>query len=68
MTVASKLKQTMSSLKGSMATLETFAAYTENPEAKDVLERNIQKIKGVVDGFENRLKVVEFEEPQYKGF
>ena len=68
MTVASQLKQTMSSLKGSVATLETFATYSENTEAKDVLEKNIQRIKGVVDKFENRLKVVEFEEPQYKGF
>ena len=68
MTVASQLKQTMSTLKGSISTLETFASYTENAEAKDVLERNIKKISSVVDGFENRIKSIEFEEPQYKGF
>ena len=68
MTVAAQLKQPMASLKGSMATLEAFALYSEVPEAKATLERNIRKINSVVEGFEDRLKTVELEEPQYKGF
>ncbi|ACV63194.1 protein of unknown function DUF1657 [Desulfofarcimen acetoxidans DSM 771] len=68
MTVASQLKQTMSVLKGTVNTLETFASYTENSEAKKVLDMNIEKINSVVKDFEDRIGLIEFEEPQYKGF
>lgn len=68
MTVASRVKQTLASLKGTQATLETFASSEQNPEAKAVLSRNSQKIKLVVTDMEKRLSVLEFEEPQYKGF
>ncbi|MCL6480023.1 MAG: DUF1657 domain-containing protein [Peptococcaceae bacterium] len=68
MTVSSKVKQTLASLKGVQATLETFAACEENSEAKAILNRNSQRINEVIRDMEERLSVLEFEEPQYKGF
>lgn len=68
MTVSAQVKQTLASLKGSRATVEAFAAVEENPEAKEVLGRNSKRIGQVVDSLEKRLSVLEFEEPQYKGF
>ena len=68
MTVSAQVKQTLVSLKGVQATLETFASIEENHEAKDLLTRNSQKIDLVIEGLEKRIGVLEFEEPQYKGF
>lgn len=68
MTISAQVKQTLASLKGVQATLETFFSSGENPEAKAILRRNSQKINLVVKDMEKRLSVLEFEEPQYKGF
>lgn len=68
MTVSAQVKQTLASLKGTRATIETFASVEENPEAKEVLDRNLKRIGQVMESMEKRLSVLEFEEPQYKGF
>lgn len=68
MTVASRVKQTLAGLKGVQATLETFASFEENPETKAVLNRNTQRMNQVIRDMEKRIGVLEFEEPQYKGF
>lgn len=68
MTISAQVKQTLASLKGVQATLETFSSSGENPEAKAILSLNSQKINLVVKDMEKRLSVLEFEEPQYKGF
>ncbi|MFA4884628.1 MAG: DUF1657 domain-containing protein [Desulfotomaculaceae bacterium] len=68
MTISAQVKQTLASLKGVQATLETFASAGENPEAKEMLSRNSQKIAIIIKDLEKRLGVLEFEEPQYKGF
>ncbi|KAB2952099.1 DUF1657 domain-containing protein [Heliorestis acidaminivorans] len=68
MTVSSQVKQTLASLKGSRATLETFATVEENEEAKETLIRNRKRLDQVIDKFEQRLSELEFEEPEYKGF
>lgn len=68
MTVASQVKQTIASLKGAQATLETFADLEEDPDAKKIFKDNSQKVLSVMDKLEKRLGVLEFEEPQYKGF
>lgn len=67
MTIAAQVKQTIASLKGTKATLDTFYSFEENPENKDLLEKNSEKIDHVIDALEKRVKVLEFEEPQYKG-
>jgi len=68
MTISAQVKQTLASLKGVQATLETFASFEENLKAKTILSRNTQRINHVIRDMEKRLSVLEFEEPQYKGF
>lgn len=68
MTIASQVKQTLASLKGVQSTLETFAAAEENGEAKTVFNRNCLRVQQVIKDMEKRLSLLEFEEPQYKGF
>lgn len=68
MTVSTQVKQTLASLKGARATLEAFASIEENREAKFTLSRNAQRINEVVRNMEKRVGVLEYEEPQYKGF
>lgn len=68
MTISAQVKQTLASLKGAQATLETFASLEQNPEAKAVYSRSTQRINHVIRDMEKRLGVLEFEEPQYKGF
>jgi hypothetical protein len=68
MTISGEVKQTLASLKGVKATLESFVSIEENLESKAVLTRNTQRINGVIKDLEKRVRVLEFEEPQYKGF
>ncbi|WP_066638936.1 DUF1657 domain-containing protein [Desulfolucanica intricata] len=68
MTVSSQVKQTLASLKGARATLEILSTIEKNTEVKDVYKRSTQRVERVISNFEDRLKVLEFEEPQYKGF
>lgn len=68
MTVASQVKQTIANLKGVQVTLKTFASCEGNQGSKHLLEQNAQRISEVIGEMENRLGVLEFEEPQYKGF
>ena len=67
MTVAGQVKQTIASLKGAQATLQTFASF-EKTEAKEVFERNAGRIGRVIFELEKRMQTLEFAEPQYKGF
>ncbi|KAF1083940.1 hypothetical protein SPSYN_02852 [Sporotomaculum syntrophicum] len=68
MTVSGQVKQTVASLKGTKATLESFAAIEQNDQAKQVLHQNIARLEGVIQDMEKRVAILEFEEPQYKGF
>lgn len=68
MTIANQVKQTLAGLKGTQATLKNFAFIEENTESKALLEKNSVRIKLIVDDFEKRIKILELEEPQYKGF
>ncbi|MCL6610793.1 MAG: DUF1657 domain-containing protein [Peptococcaceae bacterium] len=68
MTVAAQVKQTLAGLKGAQAALEAFASIEENPEAKFVLSRNADRLKQVIGDLHRRVGVLEYEEPQYKGF
>lgn len=68
MTVSAQVKQTLAGLKGAQAALESFATISETLEAKETIRRNSQKVADVIKDLEKRLGVLEFEEPQYKGF
>jgi polyhydroxyalkanoate synthesis regulator phasin len=68
MTVASEVKQTLASLKGAQADLETFALSTQNQQAKQVYTDAAQSTQSIVNALEQRVADLEKEEPQYKGF
>lgn len=68
MTVSSKVKQTAASLKGVQATLAMYAQISEQDEDKETFERNAHRMEHIVAQLEERVKQLEFEEPQYKGF
>ena len=68
MTVSSQVKQTLASLKGAQANLETFALSTQNKQAKQVYTQAAQNTQSLIDTLEQRVTQLEKEEPQYKGF
>jgi predicted DNA-binding protein YlxM (UPF0122 family) len=67
MTVASNVKQTLASLKGIESTLKIYSVQSRKVEEKAVYKEELQKIECVISDIEERLKTLEFEEPQYKG-
>jgi hypothetical protein len=68
MTVASQVKQTLASLKGAQADLETFALNTQNKQAKQMYTQAAQTAQQICNTLEQRVTQLENEEPQYKGF
>lgn len=68
MTVSSQLKQTVAGLKSAQGSLEQFAIQTQNQEAKQLYTSAAQQAKTIVESLEPRVKEIENQEPQYKGF
>ncbi|AWI04308.1 hypothetical protein B9W14_07285 [Clostridium drakei] len=66
MTVASKLKQTISSLKGVESTLRIYSLQAQNKEFKVVYKNAIKDINEVIQSLQEREKAIELEEPQYR--
>ncbi len=68
MTVSSQVKQTLASLKGAQANLESFALATQNEQAKQMYTQAAQNTQSICDTLQQRVTQLENEEPQYKGF
>lgn len=68
MTVASQLKQTLAGLKGAESTLSIYSLQTRSKEAVEVYKEALHVTGKVIKDIEDRIKVLELEEPQYKGF
>lgn len=68
MTVGAKVKQTLANLKGSKSTLRMYSIQTQNQDEKSVYEEALTTTDEVIKDLEERLKILEFEEPQYKGY
>jgi hypothetical protein len=68
MTVAAQVKQTLASLKGAQANLESFALSTQNKQAKQLFTQAAQQTQTIVNNLQQRVTELENEEPQYKGF
>jgi hypothetical protein len=66
MTVGSQVKQTIASLKNAQATLKIYSIQSQNEETKRVLNEAVSTTAEIINGMEDRLKVLELEEPQYK--
>jgi hypothetical protein len=67
LTVGSQVKQTVASLKGIQATLKVYATQSEEHEIKAVFTETVEITEKVLKDLEARVKVLEFQEPQYKG-
>jgi hydrogenase maturation factor HypF (carbamoyltransferase family) len=68
MTVGSKLKQTLASLRGAESVLRTYANQSQKEETQKVYQEAVQVSESIICNLEERLKQLEFQEPQYKGF
>lgn len=67
MTVGSKVKQTLATLKGIESTLKIYSLQSRNEDEKTAYKSALQTTELVTKDIEDRLKTLEFEEPQYKG-
>ena len=67
MTVASQVKQTLASLKGVQGTLRIYSTQTQDEEAVSLYQEALETTEAVINDLENRVQVLEFQEPQYKG-
>lgn len=67
MTVASQVKQTLASLKGVQGTLRTYTSQSRDEETQSVYNNSLEITDLIIKDLEDRLKVLEYEEPQYKG-
>lgn len=68
MTVSAQVKQTLASLKGVQGTLRIYAAQSKDEETKKVFGWAADTAEQINKDLEDRIKVLEFEEPQYKGY
>ena len=67
MTISSKVKQTLASIKGSEATLRIYSLQERDKDAREVYIQASEEISKVKISLEKRVGLIEFEEPQYKG-
>ena len=68
MTIASNVKQCLTSLKGVEADLSSLALRTEDTESKRSLHETMMIVHEVVTDLKKRVGEIEREELQYKGF
>lgn len=67
MTVASQVKQTLATLKGTQGILRLYAAQTRDDETKLVYKEALTATGIIISDLERRLQTLEYQEPQYKG-
>lgn len=67
MTVASEVKQTLARIKGIQGTLRIYASQSQSNEVKKAFNDAVNTTNGIINDLENRIKTLEYEEPQYKG-
>ncbi|HWR09745.1 DUF1657 domain-containing protein [Sporomusa sp.] len=67
MTVASQVKQTLASLKGSQGTLRLYALQASDEETMFIYHEAVDAIGIIINDLEKRIQALEYQEPQYKG-
>jgi len=65
--ISLQVRQTLVSLKGAQGTLRLYAAQSKHTEAVSVFKEAIETTGVIIKDLEDRLKLLEFQEPQYKG-
>jgi len=67
MTVASKVKQTLAQLRGAQSTLKIYSTASRDGDAKAAFIDAASVTGEVIANLEDRLREIEFQEPQYEG-
>lgn len=67
MTVSSQVKQTLAALKGAQGILRLYSAQSQEEKAISAYQDALFVTSDVIKNLEERLKAIEFEEPQYRG-
>jgi len=67
MTVASQVKQTLAGIKGVQGTLRIYTTQTQNDETKSAFNEALEVTHDIINDLEERVQILENEEPQYKG-
>ncbi len=68
MTVASQVKSTLASLKNVRGMLRIYSEQSRNPECRDAFSEAVDAIGEVIGDLDGRVRLLEREEPQYRGF
>jgi len=66
LTVGSQVKQTLAVLKGAESTLRVYSLQEQDKKVKKVYKEAMDAVDGVTKNLKDRLKYLEYEEPQYK--
>ncbi|MCI1944143.1 DUF1657 domain-containing protein [Clostridium luticellarii] len=67
MTVGSKVKQTLITLKGAKSTLRLYSLQEQDKKASAVYKEAFEAVDVITNDLDKRIKFLEYEEPQYKG-
>ncbi|EDK33636.1 DUF1657 domain-containing protein [Clostridium kluyveri] len=67
MTVGSRVKNTLVTLRSIESTLRIYSLQEQNKKAKAAYKKALEEVDGVTQNLDKRLKFLEYEEPQYKG-
>jgi hypothetical protein len=67
MTVASQVKQSLATLQSAHATLRIYSQQSRAQEARAAFDEGCRIIGEILADLEGRVKILEFQEPQYKG-
>ncbi|MBX5436825.1 MAG: DUF1657 domain-containing protein [Alicyclobacillaceae bacterium] len=68
MTVATQVKQALAGLKSAQASFEQFALQTNDQRVKQLYTDAAKQTQSLVNSLQQRVKEIEQQEPQYKGF
>lgn len=66
MTIGTKMHQTLASLEGAAAELQTFALETQDQTAKKMFTDLNQQLEGICQALRGRVNYIEQQESQYK--
>ncbi len=67
MTVASQVKQTLASLKGSQGFIRLYSTQTRDNETVSVYNEALESTQVIINDLEKRIQTLELKEPEYKG-
>ena len=68
MTVIASVKTCLASVRGAQASLSSLSLNSQDEESKRIFNECMLEMDSIIADLQNRVSVLEREEPQYKGF